>query len=201
MIGAAGLAGSFRFNRVLIAFQSCLLGVDSVSTDNGSRMEIMPIEPQHYGAVCDIYNHYINNTVITFEYEPIDTAELAGRVEKYTRQFPWLVGVVDTDVVGYVYATSWNARAAYARTVEISAYLAHDQCARGYGRQLYAALLPQLESLGVHTVIAGIAMPNDASVRLQEAFGFVQVGLFQAVGFKHDRWLDVGYWQKRFPGQ
>jgi phosphinothricin acetyltransferase len=65
------------------------------------------------------------------------------------------------------------------------------------GTALYTALLAQLVERGVHLVIGGIALPNDASVALHEKMGYEKVAHFREVGFKFGRWLDVGYWQKK----
>jgi phosphinothricin acetyltransferase len=62
-----------------------------------------------------------------------------------------------------------------------------------------AELLEQAAPLPIHTLIGGIALPNPASVRLHEKFGFEKVGHFKEVGFKFNQWIDVGYWEKMFP--
>ena len=69
---------------------------------------------------------------------------------------------------------------------------------RGVGRALYAALLERLRALGYHAAIAGIALPNEGSVRLHEAVGFEYVGTFREVGRKFEAWHDVGFWQLRW---
>src|ERR1044071_5823569 len=109
---------------------------------------------------------------------------------------PWLVAEVDGAVIGYAYATKWKARSAYRFAVETTIYLQHGFEGRGMGKQLYAALLPVLKMRGIHAVIGGAALPNDASVALHERLGFEHVATFRQVGFKHDRWVDVAYWQK-----
>ena len=82
-----------------------------------------------------------------------------------------------------------------ARTVETSIYL--DAAARGHGlgRRLYGALLERLRALDMRVAIGGIALPNPASIGLHESLGFTHVGVFREVGFKLERWVDVGYWQ------
>lgn len=158
-------------------------------------MNIVDCSEEHYQRICDIYNYYIENTVISFEEDKLNKADIKKRVENYTQKHPWLVGTVGEKMIGYAYATSWQSRCAYRETVEISCYLDHRQTGKGYGKQLYEVLLDRLKKLECHIVIAGIALPNEASVKLQEAFGFEKVAHFKEVGFKHDRWIDVGYWQ------
>jgi phosphinothricin acetyltransferase len=99
-------------------------------------------------------------------------------------------------ILGYAYATKWRARAAYRFSVEVSVYLASARRGRGWGKQLYTALLDDLAKRDVHAVIGGIALPNEASIALHEKMGFQKVAHFERVGFKNQQWIDVGYWQK-----
>lgn len=158
-------------------------------------MNIVDCKAAHYQRICDIYNHYIEHTVISFEEQTLSVAEIQTRVENYTKKYPWIVALVDNRVVGYAYATQWQSRCAYAASLEVSCYLDHQQTGKGYGKALYSELLQRLKALGCHVVVAGVALPNDASVKLQEAFGFEKVAHFREVGYKHQRWIDVGYWQ------
>ena len=147
-------------------------------------------------SICAIYNHYIENTIITFEEEKVTPAVMSQRIASYSKNFPWLILENDQGfTVGYAYAAKWAERSAYKNTVEITVYLDHTESGKGYGSQLYKALLSQLSKAGFHTVIAVIALPNAASVKLQESFGFTKVGHFSEVGRKFDQWVDVGYWQ------
>lgn len=152
---------------------------------------------QDAAAIAAIYNEQVRGTTVTFEVTDVDTAGMALRiVEVQARGLPWMALDVAGALAGYAYATPWKLRAAYARTVETSIYLASTARGRGLGKRLYVALLDRLRALDVHVAIAGIALPNDASVALHEALGFAQVGVFREVGFKHDRWIDVGYWHR-----
>ena len=120
---------------------------------------------------------------------------MAKRITDVTAQLPWLVWETDGVVIGFGYATSWKARAAYRHSVESSIYLAPDVTGRGLGSQLYAALIADLRQRGLHCVIGGAALPNPASVRLHEKLGFQKVAEFRQVGLKFGRWIDVAYWQ------
>ena len=143
-----------------------------------------------------IYNYYVENTVISFEEEPVSAQAMAARVsEVQALSLPWLVAEVDEKVVGYAYANKWKVRSAYRHSVETTIYLEHGRAGRGVGRTLYAALLPHLRARGIHAVIGGAALPNEASVALHEKLGFDHVATFREVGFKHGRWVDVAYWQ------
>ena len=147
-------------------------------------------------AIARIYNHYVLNTTVTFEEVSVSDADMAGRVDSVqSANLPWLVIEEAGEVLGYAYAGKWNARSAYKRTVESTIYLANAATGRGLGSRLYTALFDVLRAQGMHVVLGVIALPNDASVALHERFGFKQVGQFAEVGFKFNRWVDVGYWQ------
>ncbi len=148
-------------------------------------------------ALAAIYNHYIETSIITFEEQPITAAEMARRIgEVQSASFPWLVAESDGEVVGYAYATRWKPRSAYRFAAEITVYLAPERAGQGIGSLLYTHLFQQLRSQGIHVVIGGISLPNPASVALHEKLGLRKVAHFEEVGFKFNRWIDVGYWQR-----
>jgi len=148
-------------------------------------------------ALARIYNHYVAETVVTFEEQPVAPDEMARRAaEVLEAGLPWLVADEADGVVGFAYASKWKGRCAYRFAVETTVYLAPEAVGRGLGTALYAELLERVRALGMHTAIGGIALPNDASVALHEKLGMERVALFREVGFKLGRWIDVGYWQK-----
>ena len=148
-------------------------------------------------AITDIYNHYIRETIITFEEEPILETEMAKRLDAVqSAPLPWLVAEERGRVVGYAYGGMWKPRSGYRYSSEITVYCAPDCGGRGIGSALYGALFPELERRGIHAVVGGIALPNEASVALHEKFGMRRVALFEQQGFKFGRWIDVGYWQR-----
>ncbi len=150
--------------------------------------------------IVDIYNHYIIHSHSTFEIDPIDVNEMISRIERVQNEFqlPWLVMEVDNEIVGYAYATQWKARKAYSKATETSIYLHKDQGGKGYGMPLYYELMNQLKKLGYHAIIGGMSLPNEASRALHEKLGFKKIGEFKEVGYKFDRWIDVGYWELIF---
>lgn len=148
-------------------------------------------------AIAAIYNPYIADTTISFEEQPVTDADMARRIADVQEAgLPWLVIEQGRAVLGYAYATKWRVRHAYRFSVESSVYLAPQAAGQGLGTRLYAALLERLRAQGYHLVIGGVALPNAASVALHEKLGFEQVANFREVGFKFDRWINVGYWQK-----
>ena len=158
-------------------------------------MQVRPVEPADAAAICDIYNHYIEHTTITFEEVLLTPGEMAARIEACTTSYPWLVCVDECAVVGYAYAGRWKERAAYRHTAEATVYVKAGHARRGCGQALYAALLPAAFERGCHVLLGCIALPNESSVALHERFGFRKVAHFTEVGRKFGRWIDVGYWQ------
>jgi len=146
--------------------------------------------------IADIYNHYILTSHATFELEPIDTLEMGERIRNVIDGgFPFLVMDENDDISGYAYVHAFRPRPAYRKTVEISVYIKDGHFGRGVAGRLYESLIPRVLDAGYHSIIAGIALPNDASVQLHEKFGFEKIGHFREVGRKFDRWFDVGFWQ------
>jgi len=149
-------------------------------------------------AIAAIYDVHVRGTIVTFELEEVGAEEMARRIaEVHSRGLPWLVATEYGRVLGYAHAGPWKSRAAYARTVETSIYLADAARGRGLGKRLYAALIERLRAAGMHVAIGGASLPNPASTALHEALGFEYVGAFRETGFKFGRWIDVGYWQLR----
>lgn len=153
-------------------------------------------------AIARIYNHYVAETIITFEEDAVGEAEMRERIEETrTASLPWFVAVENGELAGYAYASRWKSRCAYRYSLEVTVYVDPARPRRGIGSQLYAALLPALRSAGYHAAMGGIALPNDASIRLHEKFGFKKVAHFKESGFKFGKWIDVGYWQLVFPAR
>ena len=162
----------------------------------GSELTVRSALADDAGQIADIYNHYVKTSTITFEEEPVSRSDMAARIEEIQGlSYPWLVATSGGEIVGFAYAGKWKARAAYRHSSEITVYVRAGQERSGVGSALYGQLLPALKSIGVHAVIGGVALPNDASVRLHEKFGFQKCAHFREVGFKFNRWIDVAYWQ------
>jgi len=148
-------------------------------------------------ALAAIYNHFVTDTIVTFEETPITGEEMRRRIQVvHEAALPWLVVTVDDTVAGYAYASKWKDRIGYRHSVESTVYLTPAARGRGLGSALYDALFAKLAECGVHAVMGGIALPNDTSVALHEKFGMTKVAHFGAVGYKFGEWIDVGYWQR-----
>jgi phosphinothricin acetyltransferase len=161
--------------------------------------EIRRASPADAAAVAAIYNWYVANTVITFELDPVPAAEMARRIETVLTAHEWLALESGNELLGYAYAGRYHARAAYGYTAESTIYLRHGLEGRGLGTTLYAELVRRIFGLGYRSLIGGIALPNEPSVRLHEKLGFEKVSHLRRVGRKFERWIDVGHWQLENP--
>jgi phosphinothricin acetyltransferase len=162
-------------------------------------MEIRPGRRDDLPALAALYDHYVEHTAITFDTEPFGVLGRTAWLESFAETGPHrlLAAVERGTAVGYASSHTFRPKAAYAQTVETSIYLAPTATRRGLGRALYEALLALLRAEpGVHRACAGITLPNPASIALHERCGFVPVGTFREVGFKHGRYWDVRWYEK-----
>jgi len=139
---------------------------------------IRSVLPTDAAAICAIYNHYVQHTMANFEEQTIPSELMA----------PHIAG----QVLAYAYAGPCPS---YRGAADTTIYVAPGATGRGLGALIYRQLLDLLRTRGLHSALAGIVLPNRASVVLHERLGFRQVGCFEEVGRKNGQWLDVGYWQ------
>lgn len=156
---------------------------------------VRPVKTSDAESICSIYNTYVENTRATFEEEVLSVKDMKARIENITQRYPWVVYEKEDKVVGYTYATQWKERSAYRHSVEIGIYVESNYLGIGIGTELNKALIAKLRDQKIHCVIAGIALPNPASIALFEKIGFEKVAHFKEVGYKLGRWVDVGYWE------
>lgn len=145
--------------------------------------------------ISEIYNHYVLHSTVTFEGQVVSADEMRQRIAEVLDGLPWLVWVENGVIQGFASASKWKVRSGYRHSVESTVYLAEGSTGKGMGSALYRALVAELRERRLHTVIGGVALPNDASVALHEKLGFKKVAHFREVGWKFDKWIDVGYWQ------
>ncbi len=163
----------------------------AMDTEKEKKTLIRDVEEADAQKIAAIYQHFVQNTTITFEVEPPSAEEMCARIRKYTVQYPWIVLEVEDEVVGYAYASAFRERISYQFTTEVSVYLSYDRRGAGYGRMLAEELLQRLEKRGFYVAIAGITATNQASVRFFEKLGFESCADFVNVGYKNGEWLSV----------
>ena len=156
-------------------------------------MTVRPATVDDLPAIAEIYAHYVETSVATFELDAPDLAEWTRRhAEIAEARLPFILVERAGAVAGYAYCAPWKTRPAYRATVEDSVYVAPEAVGLGCGAQLLSALLDMSRAVGVREVIAVIAdSGGEASIRLHRRFGFRDAGRLMRVGFKHDRWIDT----------
>ena len=158
---------------------------------------IRPAAEDDFVAIASITNHYITTTPIHFAYDPVTPDDLVASWRAH-EQHPWFVASDRQGVVGYAKSGVWRERKAYSWTAEVGVYISPHACKRGLGSGLYDALLDELQRRGFRSAVAGITLPNDASIALHEKHGFERVGVFADAGWKLGAWHPVEWWQQRF---
>ena len=148
--------------------------------------------------LLEIYGYYVLNTTFTTEEEIPSVEEMASRVERVTRNFPWIGFESDGKLLGYCYADTFRTRVAWHRTAEVSVYVRPEFAHRQIGTRMYERLFQMLEeNREIHALIASITLPNEKSVRLHESFGFIKKAHLPEVGFKFGCFMDVGLWHRK----
>jgi L-amino acid N-acyltransferase YncA len=147
-------------------------------------------------SIAEIYNYYVSNTVVSFETLPVSRENMAKRITEKLTKYDWIVGEVDKKIVGYAYYGAFKERAAYDKTIESTIYLDKKHLGKGYGRRLYQLLIESAVGHGFCEMIGIIALPNQGSTQLHAKMGFTEAGVLKNVGYKYDRFIDIGLWQK-----
>lgn len=161
-------------------------------------MIIRPVIKDDVSGILAIYNPFILSSPVTYEEVPLTNEQMWERIQKYTKQFPWLVAInEDKDVIGYAYASQHRERAAYRWCTDVSVYVKEGDRGKKLGEKLYTELFSILRKQNYHIAYAIISLPNEASVGLHEKMGFTYVGTFHEAGHKLGKWHDVGWWELR----
>lgn len=158
---------------------------------------LRPATPADCDAIRSIYAPYILETAVSFETEVPSHETFAERMRGIMEFFPYLIAEASGEVIGYAYAHFAYERAAYRWNAELSVYLRRGAEKRGVGSALYAALIELLRAQGFKKLYGVVAMPNEASERLHERFGFAPAARFEKHGYKFGRWHDVVWFEKR----
>ena len=156
---------------------------------------IRGVEIRDAADIAAIYNYYIRETIITFETEEIDTAEMENRIKKILEAgYPFIVHEENNKIKGYAYVGKFRERSAYSESLETSIYLDINEKGRGIGRKLYKRLIELSQEAGVHVLIGVVSYPNLASQRLHESVGFEKAGVIKEAGKKFGKYIDVEFW-------
>lgn len=146
-------------------------------------------------AVAAIYAPYCEGSAVSFELVAPGAEEMAQRIAAVVAHRPWIVLEDAGAAIGYAYAAPHNERRAYRWSVNTAIYISRTHQRRGAGRALYTTLFDLLRALGYYKAVAGITLPNPASVGLHEAMGFALTGVYRDIGYKLGAWRDVAWYQ------
>jgi L-amino acid N-acyltransferase YncA len=159
------------------------------------ELQIVLARREDVPRIVEISNWAAANTSANFATEPEPLEAWMELFEQTSALHPWLVALLDDEVIGFAKASPHRSRCAYGWTAEVSVYIAPEHHGRGVGTALYGALIPLLRSQGFVTLLAGITSGHSASERLHARVGFIRCGTFRKVGWKFGQWHDVGYWE------
>lgn len=149
-------------------------------------------------ALVGIMNYYIMHSHATFDTKPYTIEERMSWFESYgTGRYRLLVAEDSNQILGCCYSSRYRVKPAFDMTVETSIFLNPEYRGRGTGTALYTALFRQLEEQPIHLAVAGIALPNDASIALHRKFGFEEVGTFREYACKGDHLISSTWFQRR----
>jgi len=161
-----------------------------------SIREAVPADLPH---VREIYNHYVLNSMVTFDEKPTTLVAMQRKFARAQKaKMPFIVAVSPNNIIlGYAFVAPWKEKAAYRFTVENSIYLGPASTGKGLGKALMQELLTRAKAAGAREVIAVIADKGaEASVAMHKNFGFKEIGHMGRVGFKFGRWLGTVLMQK-----
>jgi L-amino acid N-acyltransferase YncA len=168
-------------------------------TDRPLSVNLRAAEAKDCFAICEIYNFYIQNSVVTFDEQDMVVSQWEEKLTYLNKQkLPFIVAETDNgEILGFAYVAPWRQKSAYRTTVEDSIYLRAAATGKRVGTKLLEELLTLSKQAGVKEVVAVISDSGaDSSVRLHEQFGFKKQGHLAKVGFKFDRWLGTILMQK-----
>ena len=162
-----------------------------------SEILIRPARRDDLPALVAIYNHYVVNGHANFTTEPQTVESRSAWFDGYTGgPHRLLVAEHGGTVLGYAGSGRYRPSPAFDHTVETTVYLHPGARGRGAGSQLYAALLEALAGEPVHLAVAGVALPNAASLALHRRLGFREVGTFEEYACKRGAWISSTWLQK-----
>jgi phosphinothricin acetyltransferase len=149
-------------------------------------------------SLVTIFNHYIVDGHVTFDTEPTTVTDRRQWFASYGRdRYQLIVAEEEGRLLGCAYSSRYRQHPAFDATVETSIYLNPAERGRGTGTRLYVDLLRRLEAQDVHLAVAGVALPNDASIALHRKVGFEEVGIFKEYAVKHETVISSIWFQRR----
>lgn len=148
--------------------------------------------------ITALYNHFVETTAVTFDVGAFTAEERAPWFAQFAETGPHQLFVAEMDgtFAGYAGSMAFKVKKAYSTSVETTIYVPPEIGGRGAGRALYERLFAALAGEDVHRAYAGIALPNEPSIRFHKRFGFKEIGTYREVGRKFGRYHDVTWFEK-----
>lgn len=170
-------------------------------------MQIRVATEEDAEELLQIYRPYVEETVITFEYEVPSAEEFRQRITHTLEKYPYLVAEKEGRIVGYAYASAFKERAAYDWAVETTIYLEKGSRKKGIGRNIYNALEDALRMQHILNLNACIGYPEvedeyltKNSADFHAHLGYRLVGEFKQCGYKFGRWYNM-VWMEKMTGE
>lgn len=146
--------------------------------------------------IVNIYNYYIEQTIITFDEKPLSVKQMEDKISDIqSKDYPFIIYESDNTVVAYAYLNTWRNRSAFDISLETSIYVNTQYQQKGIGKLLYKELILVAKQMKLHSLIAAISLPNESSITLHHKLGFELVGTFKEAGIKFEKLIDVEFWQ------
>ena len=161
-----------------------------------SEIGIRMVQKEDIDEILEIYRTEVESGIATFEVKLPKQTDMWMRIKEVLKHAPWLVAVKDNKVVGYCYASEHNSRFGYRYCRHVSIYVHPDFQSLKIGQLLYSKLFQTLEMQGYKKLIAWIVLPNDRSIHFHQKFGFTKAGEYDKIGYKFDKWLSIGLYEK-----
>ncbi len=160
--------------------------------------------PDDAEAIQKIYAPYVKNTAITFEYDIPTVEEMEQRIQQTEETYPFLVATVKKKVVGFAYASTFQDRAAYQWSAQLSVYCDPAYKRQNIGTKLYYVLENFLRDMGYCNACACIALEHkkgkdivkNESTRFHRSLEYNYVGKFNRIGYKNGKWYDMVWMEK-----
>lgn len=146
-------------------------------------------------AVAEIFNHYVLNTAVTFETEPLAPRQMAERISMVQNDgYPFYVLEHEERILGFCYLHHWNYRKGFRSTAEMVLYVRNDELHKGYATQLLEHLTANVSQFNLHMILATVTMPCDKSTGILSKFNFSKVGELREIGCKFGEFRNVEQW-------
>ncbi|NEE02412.1 GNAT family N-acetyltransferase [Phytoactinopolyspora halotolerans] len=173
-------------------------GADGQTSAARHLRDAIPATARDLPGIVEIINDVAAHSMATFTTTPIAVRDRIPWFEQFASTGPHriLVARRGEHVLGYACSQPYRQLEAFRETVEVSIALNPAFRGKGVGTALYRALFDSLSAERVHVMLAGIALPNDASVALHRKFGFSDVGVFREYAVKNGQYIS-SLWMQR----